>query len=72
MKINRKTRRQIDAVVASMSPADRRAYKAMAAEDEALLFECLVTQVRGGGVFDLPGIQKHFRLARLLLGMTEC
>ena len=67
----KKRRKAVEKIVASMDIVNRQAWDEMIKEDESLLLECLITQFREHGtVFDLDGIKKHFRLARIMLGQT--
>jgi hypothetical protein len=66
--IPRSKRRQAARIVAGMSPEDRAAWDEMVAEDGEMLMLCLQVQYERGGVFDLEGIKKHFRLSRILVG----
>ena len=65
--IPREKRKAVERIVASMSPKERAAWDEMVAEDGELLLLCLKTQHEHGGVFNLAGIKKHFRLSRILL-----
>jgi hypothetical protein len=62
----RRTRRKVEKIVASMESEDRNAWDEMITEDEDILIGCLMKEMEMmGGVWDLEGIKKHFRIARL-------
>jgi hypothetical protein len=62
----RRKRLAVQKIIASMSIEERKAWDTMASEDEEMLLLCLTTEHAHGGVFDLDGIKRHFRVARLL------
>jgi uncharacterized pyridoxamine 5'-phosphate oxidase family protein len=62
----RKKRRQVEAVIKTMNAKERKAWDKMISQDEELLFACLQVQHDNGNIFDLDGIETHFKLARLL------
>jgi hypothetical protein len=67
----RRQRKAAEQIIASFPPEDRKAWDEMAAEDEGLLIMVLGAELAcSGGVFDREGIRKHFRLSRILLGLT--
>ena len=66
--IPREKRKEVERIVMTMAPKERAAWDEMVAEDGEILLHCLVEQHKHGGVFNLDGIKKHFRLSRILLG----
>lgn len=67
----RAKRRAVESIISSMSPEDRAAWDEMTAEDDETLLLCLREEYEHDGVFNLDGIKKHFRLARILMGESS-
>ena len=70
LHLPRKIRAKMQKIINSMTAEERELYERLAAEDEELLAMCLVEQyaILQGNTFDLNGIEKHFRIAQVLLG----
>lgn len=68
MALSKKIQKRLDAIIKKMPKEEMDRVNKMLAEDEYLFIRCLITQrEHNGGFFDLDGMEKHFRLARLML-----